>query len=440
MTEAHLKVVDKAAAPGSTPAGTSGLKQWHGTVREEFLPQLQDDRGRRIYQEMADNDATVASLLSAIGLMIRPIEWKVEEGEQGSTKEDIDFLFSNLDDMSRPWGAVVEEALTCLVYGWSYVETTYKRRMGPRQSSGAMRSEYSDGRIGIRAMSPRSQDSLDRWEITDEGTIRGWWQRDPATGQSAYLSMTRGVLFRASSERDNPEGKSVLRRAWRSWRKMRNIQDIEAVGIERELAGIPVVRIPSQLLASTAASDVAIRQAYEKIGRDVKFNEQGFVMIPSDVWTDEEGKPGQTYKVSLELLSSSGQRAIDPGEAIRRYQQDICRSVLADFLMLGSGDRGSYAMSASKTDLFVHSCETLRDDFADVLNRYMVRPLWAVNGLPPERCPRLAPGRVARENLDELGKFVSDMVASAVLQPDDELARHLRAAAGLPEGSSSVEV
>lgn len=440
MTDSALDSIQKAVAVTGSDAGRSGLRHHSGYVYEEFLPGLQDERGRRVFQEMADNDATVAAMLAAIGLMILPIAWKVEQAEAGTTSQDIDFVYSVMEDMNRPWNDLIVEALTCLEYGWSFVETSYKRRLGPFQKDGARRSMFSDGRIGIRSMAPRSQDSLDRWDIDPSGSIRGWWQRDPMTGATAYLPMSRGVLFRTTTKRDNPEGKSVLRRAWRSWRKLRNIQDIEAVGIERELAGLPVLRVPSSLLNSTREADRAILESYKKIGRDVKFNEQGYVIIPSDPYTDAEGRPSQVPMVSLELLSAGGERAIDTSEAKRGYQQDICRCVLADFLMLGSGDRGSYAMSVGKQDLFVHSCEVMRDSFAAVLNRYMLRPLWMINGLPPEQCPRLAPGPVARENLQELGGFVSDMVTSALLTPDQELERHLRSAAGLPESAGSAEI
>lgn len=55
------------------------------------------------------------------------------------------------------------------------------------------------------------------------------------------------MLFRTESVKDNPEGRSILRNAYRSWYFKRRIQEIEAIGIERDLAGLPVIHAPERL-------------------------------------------------------------------------------------------------------------------------------------------------------------------------------------------------
>lgn len=437
MTDATIK----AAAP-KQEIGVTGLKVYGGYVQEEFLKRLEGPRGIKVYTEMASNDATVAAILRAIELMLRPVEWKIEPAADApEANEGADFAESLMGDMSLTWEDFISEALTMLVYGWSYFETVYKRRVGPEERDPAKRSRYTDGRIGIRKLAPRSQDSLDRWEMQDDGGIAGMWQADPmGRTPPTLLPIERCLLFRTSTHKGNPEGRSILRSAYRSWYKLKTIEDVEAVGIERELAGLPVVRIPARYLTSIDPDDVKVRQAYEKIARDVKFNEQGGIVIPSDVYLDADGKPSSAYIVDVKLLSTGGARAIDTGAVVMRYQRSICRSVLADFLMLGT-DKGSFALSENKTDLFLRSCEVLLDTVAGVLNRYMLPRVWQINALPAETMPAFRPGRVAPVNLDELGKFLRDAAGAGMpLFPDDELERHVRDQAGLPEKANTGEL
>lgn len=433
--------VTKAAAP-TTEIGVTGLKVFGGYVQEEFLKRLEGQRGVKVYTEMASNDATVAAVLRAIELMLRPVEWKVEPvGKDAAAAEAADFAASLKDDMSQTWEDFISEVLTMLVYGWSWFEVVYKRRVGPQERDPSKRSRHTDGRIGVRKLAPRSQDSLDRWEMQDDGGIAGMWQVDPL-GRSApvLLPIERSLLFRTATHKGNPEGRSILRSAYRSWYKLKTIEDVEAVGIERELAGLPVVRIPAQYLTSKDPKDVEVRMAYEKIARDVKFNEQGGIVIPSDVYLDADGKPSAALKVDVELLTTGGARTIDTGAVVTRYQRSICRSVLADFLMLGT-DKGAFNLSENKTDLFLRSCEVVLDTIAAVLNRYLMPRVWAVNGMPPETMPAFRPGRVAPVNLEEIGRFVKDLAsAGAPLFPDDELERHLRDVSGLPEKAATEEL
>ena len=187
------------------------------------------------------------------------------------------------------------------------------------------------------------------------------------------------------------------------------MQTTEAIAVERELNGIPIIRLPSDYLAEDATDDQKqIRQMAERIGRDLKFNEQGSIVLPSDIWVVEDKATTQRL-VDVELIASNGNRniAIDP--IISRYQHDIARSVMAEFLMLGSKTTGSYALSKSKTDIFLRSVESYINTIYDVLNEQVVRPLWEINGFDIELLPKVRPGDVAPHDLDALGAYLRNL-------------------------------
>jgi phage gp29-like protein len=112
-------------------------------------------------------------------------------------------------------------------------------------------------------------------------------------------------------------------------------------------------------------------------------------------------------------MSSSGSRNIDIDPIVRRYQHDIARSVLSEFLMLGS-QGGSYALSKSKTDLFLRALESYIQAIVDVLNKQLVERLWELNGLNYDLMPKIIAGDVAPHDLRELASFLRNLNGAGI--------------------------
>lgn len=412
--------------------GVSGLKVQSGMVQEEFLRELQGERGRRTLEQMATNDSTISAFLHGIETLVRSVEWRTEPaGDDSRSQELAEFADSLRGDMSQTWDDTLSEALTMLIHGWSFQEIVLKRRQGPDQTDPTKRSQFNDGLIGIRKLAARNQRSLWKWEFDEDGGIQGMWQWPPNGGDVVFIPIQRALLYRTKSNGNNPEGASVLRRSYKSWYFLTNIQMSEAIGIERELAGMPVARVPNEVL--TDSNRTQERKTYERMVRDLRYNEQAGLVLPSDPYRDGEGNPTQMPLVQFELMSSGGQRSIDTTAVIKRYQQDIARSVLADFLMLGT-ERGSFALSQSKTDLFLQSLQAYLSQIRDVLNRHLLPRIWAVNGFDPDTMPRFEFGEVAKTDLEELGTFLRNVAGAGIpLGPDENLESELRSRASLPE-------
>ena len=100
-----------------------------------------------------------------------------------------------------------------------------------------------------------------------------------------------------------PSGRSILRNAYTSYEYLNNLQAIEAIAVERELAGIPVARIPAEYLSGDASSaQSGFVHNLQQILRDVKFNEQGYIILPSDTYPDKDGHPETPTQKGLRLL------------------------------------------------------------------------------------------------------------------------------------------
>jgi hypothetical protein len=339
-----------------------------------------------------------------------------------------------MNDMSHSWPEFMTEVLTFLPFGFSAFETVYKRREGPDQRSPKRRSRHDDGRIGIRKLAPRAQWTLERWIIGEDGGVDGMVQRKPSGG-NATIPIDKLLLFRTVTVNNAPSGRSVLRNAYKSWYYVNHLQQLEGIWAERDLTGVPKGKIPAEYLNAENGSDQAkVRDEFAKILRDLKFNEQGYLMVPSDTYTSEDGQPSTIPMMDIELMGSPGQRTIDTSGMIQRYQHDMARAVLADFVMLGSASRGSFALSRSKTNLFLRSLQGHLNTIAAVLNRHLLPRIWDLNGLDYDLMPELKPGDVAPVDIGDLGEYIRNLsFANINLSEDPAVEDHLRQAAGFPE-------
>ena len=225
--------------------GRVGINRYGGYINEEFLPELSGARAIRVYKEMSDNDDVVGALLFAIKMLIRQASWSVQPaGKEKKDKEAADFVDSCLYDMTSTWTDTISEILSFLVYGWSVTEIVYKRRMG-RKKDPRLESKFDDGLIGWQKLPIRCQESLYEWEFDDADNLTAFIQMPAPNFDVIRIPVEKILLFRTESNKDNPEGRSILRNAYMSWYYKKRIQEIEGIGIERDLAGFPVLVAPA---------------------------------------------------------------------------------------------------------------------------------------------------------------------------------------------------
>jgi hypothetical protein len=385
---------------------------------------------------MADNDPVVGAMLHSIEMLIRAVDWTVEPSDPDDERSiaEAEFVSSCLGDMSDSWADTLAAIMGFLVYGYSYHEIVYKRRQGYTKDP-RTRSKYTDGRIGWRKLPTRSQETIDRWNLDDNGGIRGAYQNDPNSQKKGvvYLPIEKALLFRTTSKLNNPQGRSILRNAFIPWYYKRRIQEIEAIGIERDLAGLPVALVPPQLLSNAAtAEERAALDAIKQIVRNVKRDEQEGIVFPL-AYDPETGNPAY----DLKLLSTGGRRQFDTDAIIGRYDQRIAMTVLADFLLLGHENVGSQALSVSKVDLFIRSLDAFLSEIAEVFNNHAIPRLMRLNGVDEAMSPTLTWSTPKSVDLASIGSFITSLAqAGAPLFPDENLEGYLRGIAGLPVGEA----
>jgi 2'-5' RNA ligase len=216
-----------------------------------------------------------------------------------------------------------------------------------------------------------------------------------------------------------PTHNSLLRNAWTSWFALQNIQTIEAIGIERDLAGIPVL-VPPDGVDLTQPAYSRLLEIAEDLVQGLRRDEDEGVVLPQKGW-------------ELSLMSTGGSRQIDTDAVIRRYEQRMTVALLADWLILGQDSIGSYAMVDVKSDLFGLAIDAILDLICEVFNRYGIPRLLALNGMKPTERPKIAHSSVGRVDLRTIGEFLTNMsIAGLPIPWDETLVEHLWRGASLP--------
>jgi len=423
--------------------GTTGLKQYGGFVFEEWLNQLSGRKAAWAYREMADNSSVVGSILFAIEMLARKAEWRVEcENDQQIPRAGMtgsEFVESCMNDMSHTWGDFLSEALSMLPYGWALHEEVFKRRQGEQPSSTSSAGEteedtspagskYEDGLVGWRKLPIRAQETLLRWHFKGYAGVSAMEQVDWHGGRH-IISIEKALLFRTKSARGNPEGKSILRNAYESWYYLKNIQSTEAIGIARDLAGLPMATGPENVDLFAPQYKDSLERVQELV-TSIERDEQEGIVLP--------------YGWKLELLKSAGARQVNTDDVIRRYRQEIASSVLADFILVGLDGIGSYAMVDVKAELFGLAVDAVLDMICETMNRYAIPRLFRINGLQVEELPRITHSSAGRLDMVKVGELFRDLaLAGAPIPWSEQLIEQIFGEMGLPanfKGETTEEV
>ncbi len=404
--------------------GRIGQRRYSGVIYEEFLPELRGKRGIETYREMSENDDVIGAILFAIEMLVRQASWNVQpSGSRAKDREAAAFIESCMNDMQDTWIDTISEILSFLTYGWSFHEIVYKRRMGNTKDS-RTRSKYADGLIGWKKLPIRAQETLYQWEYDEEDNLLGMTQMPPPYFQLYTIPINKALLFRTKSRKNNPEGRSILRNAYRSWYFKRRIQEIEGIGIERDLAGLPVIYGPENfdLWNEQSPESVAIRVGLEAMVRNIRRDELEGVVLPNGF--------------QLELLSSGGTRQFDTNAIIERYDTRMAMTVLADFIFLGHQQNGSWALSSDKTALFAMACGAFLDIICETFNSQGIPSLIDINGAYFNGItdyPKLTHGDIEDVDITKISTFIKDMTGIGVLVPDDGLEDYIRQVGHLPK-------
>lgn len=400
--------------------GVSGTVNYGGVIyHSDYERAWQGTERDRTIQRMID-DPLIGSVLFGVEALVRRVDWSVQAADESpEAVEQAEFVQECLDDMVGNWpGDTLAQVLTFLGWGWSCLEMTYKRRSG---ITGTPPSRHDDGRIGWHRWALRPQNTRYGWKFDGDETT-ALIQMNPQTFERYTIPLEKCLLFRYTSRDNSPEGVTPLRVAYNAWYYKQNIQKVEAIGIERDLAGMPVYYLPGDDITG----NTAVYQSAQQIVTGIRNDSQAGVVMAGD--RDENGHRYQ----ELELLSTGGSRSFDTDVVIRRYANEVVTAFLANVMRTGQDATGSYALADVQGGLFQQAIGAHLDTIAQTITEQAILPLIRFNGWDDQLTPTLVHGDIESADLARLGAYLVSLANAGILADTPELKAFVHEVAGLP--------
>ena len=410
-------------APETSLRGAVGTANFAGFIRDlgEYNPILEGRSSFLVYEKMRRSDADVRAALLACKLPIRAADYQIVPGLKESDEgfplakkiadEVRENLLGGLESptstgcwVTQNFETVKENALLCLDFGCAAHEDLW----------------HIDGdKVRLRKLAPRLPCTFYRYHVDEDGESLLYLEQYGYRGNNfvnVLVPAEKIAYFVNDMEGAYFYGRSVLRAAYQHWYMKSQIYRIDAISIERNGLGVPTIKQGPNVSAED-------RKSAENWVKQLAAHENTGLSLPN----------GWEF-----VLTGITGRIRDPQASIQHHSEMIMRSVLANFLSLGSTQSGSRALGNSMRDFFYLSLEAVSQKIDETISNTSIRRLVNYNYTPqPGRklpYPRLVTSNIVVVNPLELlevakdvGKFDVDL-----LQPDNDTENWIRKKCGMP--------
>jgi len=450
MANRSTKTQVKPLSPSDQPQpfslgeqGYNGLNIFGGISQDEIKRELIFPRSVDTFKRMAGH-SSVASALSLYDSLIGKVKWKVVPPESPTKRElkETQFIRDCMKDMEHPFEDFIKDVLSMNQFGFSVHEKVFRYRT---KEEGSM---FTDGKIGWRKLPIRNQETISRFIFSTDGNdLLGVEQSFPMSDPYARYSSRvdkpilslgqdgKAMLFRVGKHRGDPCGKSPLRDAYTAWLYLTSIEEIEAQGVNRDLKGLPVISIPPQFMGKDATPDQKeTYEAFKNMARNITVGQQTAIVLPTAY---DEASKQPLFKV--ELLNSSGAKSFDTTKVKDYYRNSVYTALGADLLILGQGATGSFALGSIKNSLVGAQAENLTNSIIRVLNDYLIKHTYKLNGFDETRTCSFDVDNLEAEDLEAFSKACQRFASTSILEVDRPVLNRIRRAIGVDELASELE-
>jgi hypothetical protein len=422
--DAFISRLRRKVRPTET-LGAPGVAIYGGYIQEEEKNANLQSREERYktFSEILANTSIVAAGTRYFLNLIAKAEWSFKPSDA-----DTDGHFAILaeemltSDPVTPWHRIVRRAAMYRFYGFSIQEWTARRR--------------PDGLLTLADVAPRAQLTIERWDMDDDGFIRGVAQRSPQTSKEIYLPRQKLLYLVDDTLSDSPEGLGLFRHIVAPAQRLARYEQLEGFGFETDLRGVPIGRGPfTELARMVAAGELseAQRVTIEAPMRDfiknhVKTAKLGLLLDSMTYESkDEAGKASSMRQWDVGLMKGSATSFKENASAIERLNREIARILGAEQLMLGSDGKGSLALSGDKTNSFFLLIDGALDEVREAVVTDLLGTLWTLNGWPEEMKPMVSTEAVRHSDVEQIASTLRDLAtAGAVLDPEDPVVSEIR--------------
>lgn len=389
------------------------------------------------YKEMRKN-INIASALNAVQIIALRVPRFIDPYNETDThKKRADFVNECLgitqdnNDMTHSFDDFLREALSMNTYGFSIHEKVYRYRLNK------FGSKYDDGKVGIKRLPIRPQDSIECFNYDEEGRELESITQKQSVPRTNFLKKfnlskdglidiprSRVLLFKADCDDGKGEGVSPLSYAYDTWRDLLRYEDLEGIAASKNLNGLPVIWMPSEYMIDDPDDEASKVYNTLKDGvSKIAIGQQSSLMLPSDR-EDLTGQGGKLFDFTLMSASSSNITAITAIIAEKRKTLLQCLFA-AEIASIENVD-------STKTSLLNMVVENRIKEIFTVINNDLIPELFELNGWDKTKTPKLRYGKLREIPFADFAKAMQQIKATKLVAVTPENINYIAEQMGLP--------
>lgn len=396
--------INMAATNGTKPStaevGNSGTQIFSGQLSpiQDYNDELNPPQCYDVYDRMRLGDGTVAAALRVIKMPLLNADWFIEPAsDSAQDKEIAERLETNIKrDTNVSWHAQLRQILLHLDYGTAPFEPVWR---------------VVDGLVELRKLALRHPKTISKWLTDEKGGLAGIEQVTAPDFNPKTIDVSKLVVFVNDLEGSNFHGISILRPAYKPWRYVDGLERVEASGIEKRAHGVDVGKLMGEGITEERRGDA------ERALMTVHAGEKMYM-------TEVDGQ----FEYRVQGIQGD---VLDPNTAIVRHQWAIVRSMITEFLMMGSGSTGSLAMSRDKSAFSMMALGGIANNICETIDRHLIRP-WVSYNWSVDEYPRLKYSHLDARPLTEFAEAVFKLSQAGVLTRTLDLENAGRSMLDLP--------
>lgn len=399
-------------------SGFVGLKTRNGRIQEEAQLAFRYPHFLATRNEMVNNP-TIGAALNVYRFLMGRVNWSVQPiiGATSVDKERAKAIESMMHDMDGSWDSFIESVIPVIEYGFALNEIVLRRRLKRNNS------KFDDGLIGLARLPVRSQDTVAKWKFSEDGsellgikqTTAGqenqmYWQgKTDAEDGLLFTPIDKLLHFTTNSEKNNPEGRSILKSIFLAFKELTLIQETQLLGISKDQMGILKIEIPPRYLdPNGSVEDKAAVAGFQQIIDNYNNGVQRGLLVPA--MADAESK---LPMFSYSLMESKGTAKYDTEAAIKRLQENILTALNVDPASLGVNSTGS---AASKTSITALAVDSKLKEIACVLNHKLMKTLHEANGWSTDNMPKFVYEEPESFDIGEYSSAIQRIFATSAIE------------------------
>lgn len=300
------------------------------------------------YKKMLDNDGTVQALYSTIVMPLLGSNWTIDPDDDTpeaikQTEQVEEWLRTppHKGGMSTPMDLVLAQMMRGVLEGYSGFEKVL---------------DIKDGYVVFRKIAWRDPTTI-TMKTDGRGGFNGFVQRAYVDNKfdQVTIPLERAYLYTYGKEFNHLKGRSAFTSAYYHYDKKRRLYYLIEQQAQSDALKIKVVK------ATDKKNQDEIDATVEAV------DELGF-----------KATVGLPAGYDLDTLNS--QQGMDLLPIVEHHNAEMARSVLAMFILLGTGSKtGSYSLSQDQSDFFIQALMSIRKSLESHITTYLIPDLYAYN-------------------------------------------------------------